>query len=150
MLNLTKEGKGLTMAKGEYISITQLAKMLNITYQGAKKKLASNEERLKKYLVYDGSKIKGIYEAGLEELKKTPYRVSTASRLNAELVRQESINAKSEELYSQLIAAKDENLKDLREQLERSQAENVNLKNELQYYRTAGVFQRLIGYKGKN
>lgn len=133
----------------EFISISELAKMLNITYQGAKKKLETNSDQLKRYLVLEDKKIKGITLEGLEELKKTPYRVSQVSKLNVELQKQETTSNIILETKEQVIKAKEEHISDLRKQLEVAQVENANLKSELDFYKNANVFTRLLGYKKK-
>lgn len=136
--------------KESYLTTSELAKKLGITYQGAIKKLRNNREQLASYLIVDEKQnIKGIALEGYEQLINLPHRVSYASKVAVEMNKKESINNEILETKEQVIKAKDEHIQTLKDQLEREQAENNSLKAELEYYRGAGIFTRLIGYKKK-
>lgn len=137
------------MEQGKMVlSITELANELGITYQGAKKKLLNNRNELKEYLFLDNKKnIKGISIEGLEALRNLPHRTTTASKLEAE-------NSKQAKKIEQATKGYEELVKELRADKERLlnekeilQAKITSLEAELNSYRDANLFTRLLGYK---
>lgn len=132
------------------ISISELARELGITYQGALKKLRTNEVELRDYLLYDDkNNIKGIVNEGLEEVRNLPHRVSYASRKAQE---QDKLNATKElEINSlnEIIKTKQAFIDELLKDKEEQKAKIISLESELEAYRNGGFITRLLGYKKK-
>jgi hypothetical protein len=136
--------------KEKFLTVSDLAEVLGITYQGALKKLRTNEEELKPYLVRDKKKnIKGITEEGLEAIRQLPHRVSYASRKAQEEDRQRSILERDLESKDEIIKSKQAFIDELLKDKEELKARVLGLEAELEAYRTGGFIVRLLGYKKK-
>lgn len=136
--------------KEKVLSVSNLAQVLGMTYQGALKKLRTNEEELEAYLVRDkkGS-IKGIKEEGLEAIRQLPHRVSYASRKAQEDDRQRSVLEREIENKEEIIKSKQAFIDELLKDKDELKARVVSLEAELEAYRTGGFIARLLGYKKK-
>lgn len=133
-----------------YLSISEIGKILNITYQGALKKVRTNKELLKPYLILDSKKnIKGIKQEGLEELRNLPHRVSYASRVSQEESQQKALQEKELNNLQEVIKTKQAFIDELLKDKEELKAKVLSLETELNAYRNGGLFTRLLGYKKK-
>lgn len=132
------------------LTITELAKELGITYQGALKKVRTNQEQLKEYLLVDNKgNIRGIEREGLEAIRNLPHRISYVSKQAQE---QDKLNAlKESEINSlnEIIKTKEQFINELLKDKEEQKAKIVSLESELEAYRNGGFLTRLLGYKKK-
>lgn len=126
------------------LTVSQLAKQLGITYQGALKKLKSNEEQLKPYLKYNKKGgITGIDEQGLEVVLRLPYRTN-------KITQDQEARAKGElAAKDEIIKSKQEFINELLKDKEELKAKVNSLEAELEAYKTGGFLVRLLGYKKK-
>lgn len=109
-----------------------------------------DNKELQQYLIYDKGKLKGVQEEGLEILRKLGHQYTpketTAKTTVSDI---EILELKHKvELLEVKLDSQERLVQELQRDKERLLNENEQLKAELNEYRKAGLFKRLIGFKG--
>lgn len=119
------------------MNFSQVGVALNMSRSGARSLVLRNKSKIKKYLIIKNKNIVGITDEGIEPLRqccvKTP---NYTEKLNSS---NNALSIENEYLKKSLLD-KDKMIELLQNQVERYSA-------ELDYYRSLGFFQRLLGYK---
>lgn len=131
------------------MNFAQVGNLLNITRDGARKRILKNQDQLLPYLEKDETgKIIGLKEDGIEPLRNLKGDIRKSFKderreLEIKLLKRDIEHY--QELYNQEVRHNDQ----LTKQLEDTNVRIQKLEAELDYYHNAGVMQRLLGYKKK-
>lgn len=109
-----------------------------------------DNKELQQYLIYDKGKLKGVQEEGLEILRKLGHQYSpkeTTAKTTVSDIEVLELKHKVE-LLEVKLDSQERLVQELQRDKERLLNENEQLKAELNEYRKAGLFKRLIGFKG--
>lgn len=109
-----------------------------------------DNEELQQYLIYDKGKLKGVQEEGLEILRKLGHQYTpkeTTAKTTVSDIEVLELKHKVE-LLEVKLDSQERLVQELQRDKERLLNENEQLKAELNEYRKAGLFKRLIGFKG--
>lgn len=128
------------------MNFSQLGRVLNMSRSGARTLVLRNEKKIKKYIIYENKKPIGVNDESIEILRNLC--VKTPSLSNK---RDSEINMLKLEIdfKDKLINEKDKNYDLLLSQFNDLKDLNTKLNAELDYYRSRGLFARLLGYKPK-
>ena len=128
------------------MNFSQAGEQLNMTRDGARKRILKFKNELDSYLEKDESgKIIGISEEGIEELRNVGQSRRSFKQERAQhqydllLEKYNGLN----KLYEAQVKHNDE----LSKLLDQMRDENIKLNAELSQYRSAGLLQRLLGFK---
>ena len=123
-----------------------ISKALNISYQGAVKKVKSNKEALKDYLILnENGAIRGITDEGLEVLRNLPHRTSYAVKRESENAKKIDIQEQQIEMLQEVIDTQKAFIEELKKDKETLQTQVIELTAELKSYRKGGFFAKLLG-----
>lgn len=109
-----------------------------------------DNKELQQYLIYDKGKLKGVQEEGLEILRKLGHQYTpkeTTAKTTVSDIEVLELKHKVE-LLEVKLDSQERLVQELQRDKERLLNENEQLKAELNEYRKAGLFKRLIGFKG--